>query len=152
HTSSKTNRGNVMRRRHASLAATAIPFVLLVGLIAADEPAKKPLPDAKAQAKVEALLQELFKDDLASAEKDPAVRARLAATFLHEGRETDDDRAGRFVLFRKARDLAAQAGDGAIAFQAIEDLAKDFGYSAADALKMKIQALNIASKSIISPD
>src|SRR5262245_14717592 len=114
-------------------------------------PAKK-LPDAKAQAKAEALLKELFPEDLAKAQKDPAVAARLAALFLQEGRETDDDPAGRFVLFRHARDLAARAGDAPTAFQAIEDLVGDFGFARPDVFRMKVDALTAATKVSLTPE
>jgi hypothetical protein len=131
----------------------ACACLLVIGsLLSGGEPARKAVPDDKAQARIDALLQELFKDDFARAEKDAATRARLAATFLSEGRDTDDDVAGRYVLFRQARDLAAKAGDAPIAFQAIEDLAKDFKVPVADVFKMKIDALTTASKAVASAE
>src|ERR1700681_4406852 len=81
---------------------------------------KAPIPTPAAQARAEALIQELFKDDLAKAQQDPAARARLAITFLQEGKDTDDDPAGRYVLYRHALTLASQAGDAPTALQTIE--------------------------------
>lgn len=135
------------------VAFSLLSVVFLATLdVTGQEPIKSPIPDAKAQAKVAALLQDLFKEDYAKAEKDPAARARLAATLLTEGRDTDDDRTGRFVLFREARDLAAGAGDTAVAFQAIEDLARDFTFPATEVFNMKTKALMTASKSVASAE
>src|SRR5262249_21141414 len=143
----------MQRRRHLAFCVSAFLLTTVLGpMLLAGAPAGKGIPDAKAQAKVEALLQELFKEDYAKAAQDPVARVRLANTFLTEGRETDDDRAGRYVLFRGARDLAARAGDAPVAFQAIEDLAKDFGLTPSDVFQMKINALMTASKAVASPD
>src|SRR5438270_117259 len=83
------------------------------------------VPTAEAKAKAEALIQELFKDDIAKAKSDPVARARLALTFLQEGKDTADDPAGRYVLYQHALSLAAQAGDAPTALQAIEEIALD---------------------------
>jgi hypothetical protein len=45
---------------------------------------------------------------------------------LAAGQSTKNDPAGRYVLFRMARDLAAESGDLALALQAIEQLDADF--------------------------
>jgi hypothetical protein len=124
-------------------------FLSLVGssaIISGGEVKKSPVPSAAAQTKVEALIRELYEKEYAKAAKDRAARAQLALTLLQEGRETNDDRTGRFVLFREARDLAANAGDAPTALQAIADLAQDFAVAEAEILRMKIQALNVASK------
>src|SRR5579864_5399313 len=94
--------------------------------ISGGEVKKAPIPPAPAQAKAEALIRELYEKEYAKAAKGVAARAQLAATFLQEGRDTSDYRAGRYVLFREARDLAAKAGDAPVALQAIADLAQDF--------------------------
>src|SRR5262249_6318222 len=83
---------------------------------------KAPVPAAEAQKKAEALIHELYEKEYAKAAKDRAARSQLAVTLLQEGRDTNDDWAGRFVLFREARDLAARAGDAPTALQAIADL------------------------------
>ncbi len=130
-------------------------FLILVLVCAGqEEPARQPIPDAKVQARVEALIvKELFKDELAKAsDKDPVARARLANTFLSEGRDTNDNLAGRYVFFRLARDLAAQAGDAPGALQAIDDIAKDFRVSVREVLHMKIKALMTASKAVANAE
>ena len=72
---------------------------------------KTPIPTPQAQAKAEALIQELYKDDIAKAQKDSAAKIRLAVTFLQEGKDTADDSAGRFVLYQHALKLASEARD-----------------------------------------
>jgi hypothetical protein len=107
---------------------------------------KWPIPSQAAQTKIENLLQELYKDDLAKAEKDPSLRSRLAQTLLFEGKETKDDPAGRYVLFSKAHMLAAQAGDVNTALQAADELAQGFLIPAGTIFKMKIEMLKQASQ------
>ena len=112
----------------------------------AQDAKKWPIPSQEAQAKIESLLQELYKDDFAKAEKDPSLRSRLAQTLLFEGKETKDDPAGRYVLFSKAHALAAQAGDVNTALQAADELAQGFVIPAGTIFKMKIQMLKQASQ------
>ena len=123
-------------------------LLLLPNLAASQESKKRPIPSKDAQAKIEALLQELYKDDFAKAEKDATLRARLAQTLLFEGKETKDDAAGRDVLFSKAHALAAQAGDVNTALQAIDELASDFAIPAGTIFQMKIAMLHQASTAV----
>jgi WD40 repeat protein len=121
-------------------------LLVLPPFAAAQDTKKWPIPTKEAQAKIESLLQELYKDDLAKAEKDPSLRSRLAQTLLFEGKETKDDAAGRYVLFSKAQTLAAQAGDVNTALQAADELAQGFVIPAGTIFKMKIQMLKQASQ------
>jgi WD40 repeat protein len=121
------------------------------GFISGGEVKKAPIPAAAAQAKAETLIRELYEKEYAKAEKDVVARAQLAGTFLQEGRDTNDFPAGRYVLFREARDLAARAGDAPVALQAIADLAQDFAIADADVLRMKILALQIAGAAKAGP-
>jgi hypothetical protein len=113
-----------------------------VSALRGGEPAKKaPVPAKDVQSKAEALVREVFKSEFAKAEKDSAARARLALTLLQEGRETGDFPAARYVLFRTARDLAAQAGDAPTALQAIEELAVHFDIPDSELFQLKVHAL-----------
>ena len=57
----------------------------------------------------------------------PKAREALAGKLLDQAKQqAAGDAAGAFVLFRLARDLAVQAGDGATAFQAIDAMAEKF--------------------------
>ena len=131
-----------MRRRFF-----AVGLVLLLPSFSFAQDAKKsPIPSQEAQAKIESLLQELFKDDFAKAQKDPIDRARLAQTLLVEGGKTNDNVAGRYVLFLKAHALAAQAGDVNTALQATDELARDFLIPPSTIFQMKIKMLQHASQ------
>jgi WD40 repeat protein len=131
-----------MRRRFF-----AVGLLLLVpGFSLAQDAKKWPIPSQDAQAKIESLLQELFKDNFLKAQKDPLERARLAQTLLAEGRETKDDVAGRYVLFSKAHALAAQAGDVNTALQAADELARNFVIPSSTIFQMKIKMLQHASQ------
>ena len=113
---------------------------------------KAPIPTRTAQAKADALVRELFADELAKAGKDPGARLRLAATFLQEGKDTADDSAGRFVLYQYALKLAAQAGNAPTALQTIDEINAQYGIPAGDVFRMKLQALTAAGKAIGSAD
>jgi WD40 repeat protein len=127
--------------------AIVIALLLLLTNISSGQEAKRwPIPSAQAQAKIESLLQELYKEDLVKAAKDPLVRGRLAQTLLFEGKETKDDAAGRYVLFSKAHAMAAAAGDVNTALQAADELARDFLIPSSTIFQMKIKMLQQASK------
>jgi WD domain, G-beta repeat len=129
--------------------AIAVALLLLLpAVIVAQESKKRPIPSKDAQAKIEMLLQELFKDDFAKADKDAVLRGQLAQKLLFEGKETKDDAAGRYVLFSKAHALAAQAGDVNTALQAIDELANDFAIPAGMIFQMKIAMLQQASNAV----
>jgi hypothetical protein len=113
---------------------------------------KAPIPTPQAQARAEALVQELFKDEFAKAQKNPTAKARLALTLLQEGKDTADDPAGRYVLYRHALALASEAGDAPTALQAIEEIALEYGLPAAETFQSKIKALTAASMSVSTPD
>jgi len=124
-----------------------VSAVLLVGSnLFSEEPSKKSkIPSAAEQERAGKLIFELYEKDFAKAEKDPAFRVQLALTFLQEGKDTTDDLAGRYLLLRAARTMAAKAGDAPTALQAIDDLAQDFAVPEANVLQAKIHALTTAS-------
>lgn len=121
-------------------------FRLLVALLAvtqsatvsigADPVAKLPLPDEAAQAKARMIVSEVYKSDYDKA-KTPAQKIELATKLLKDGLATKDDIAARFVLFRIARDIAAQQGDLRTALEAISVIGKEFD---ADVLQMQAEA------------
>jgi WD40 repeat protein len=129
-----------------------LSFVSDSKFISGEEVKRGAIPPAAAQKKAEALIRELYEKEYAKAEKGGAARAQLAVTLLQEGRDTNDDPAGRYVLFREARDLAAKAGDAPVALQAIADLAQDFAVADAEVLRMKILALQVAGSARAGPE
>lgn len=139
------------RRLAAALLLTGLSVA--AGTFAAAGPTKKAaIPDEASQAKITALIKELYADDLAKARTDSSVRARLAATFLQEARDTNDNLAGKYVLLRQARDLAGEAGDVPVAFQAIDELSQTFTLSSSAVFQMKVHALARGSSASATPE
>src|SRR5437588_9574851 len=114
--------------RNRLFGAGLLALALIVALVRAPSAAgpesgqkKAPIPSEADQARARTLIQELYGEEYAKARKDPVALASLARALLQEGRDTTDDPAGRYVLFREARDLAAQGGDPATALQAVDE-------------------------------
>ena len=141
--SGKTN-GRYRGLQLASLLGCALLFAL--SLQAGAQGKKTPVPSPAAQKKAEELVKEVYQAEYAKARQDNTAKGQLATTLLQEGRLTNDDLAGKFVLFRDARDLAAQVGDVPTALQAIEELTLHFTIKPAQAFTMKATALATASK------
>jgi hypothetical protein len=103
-----------------------------------------PIPSKEAQVKAQALILEIFKEDLANA-KDAAANSKLAAILLQQGRESKgkEEAANRYMLYQMAADLAAQAGDTTLALTAIEEMARAFSVNAQE---LKITVLLTSGK------
>lgn len=102
-------------------------MILILAFLASAHPfqdSRLPIPAPEAQKESEKLLREVFKDDYAK--KTPLQQAALAQKLLDQGRASKEDPVGRFVLYREARDLAAQAGDLDLAMSAVEAQASSF--------------------------
>ncbi|MCI0455716.1 MAG: WD40 repeat domain-containing protein [Gemmataceae bacterium] len=115
-----------------------LALALVVGLCAlapAQEPASKrrPIPAKTARAAVEKLIEDFFGSEIAKA-TEPATRSALAGRLLQQARESrkNDDLAGTYVLYDRARDLAASAADHALAFQIVDELAGEFDLAGLD--------------------
>ncbi len=119
------------------LTLTTAALLLAAPLTRADD--RKPPPDADAQAKAEAQIKDLFKDDFAK--RKPADLQALAAKLVQETADADNDPARKFVLLRLASEAAARAGDAAAALHAIDAQAQEF---AVDAPALKAVALEAA--------
>jgi predicted Ser/Thr protein kinase len=119
----------------AVVAAPAVPRVVVKG----------PIPDASSQKVSEKMIRELFKQDYARTQV--SNRISFSRRLLQLAGQTRDDPAGRFVLYREARDVAAQAGDPTLAFQAIDALAGEF---MVDDLDMKSAVLATVSRSAMT--
>ncbi len=119
------------------LTLTTTALLLAAPLLRADD--RKPPPDADAQAKAEAQIKDLFKEDFAK--RKPADFQALAAKLIQESADAKVGSADQFVLLRLAAETAARAGDAAVALQAVDLQAKDF---AVDAPALKAQVLDAA--------
>src|SRR5947209_5161719 len=97
---SHTTDGGYRWLQPAGLLGCALACALT---LTASQPARKtPVPGPAAQKQAEALVKEVYEAEFAKAQKDDAARRQLAATLLQEGRLTNDDLAGKYVLFREA--------------------------------------------------
>lgn len=124
-----------------------LAVLLLLSLLTSCQEGKLPPPEAGAQKDAENLIREVFKEEYSK--KAPADKAALAARMTLQARETKDDAASRYVLFREAQDLFAQAGELEKSFAAIDEISTLY---AIDALAMKSAALTLASKTVRLPD
>ncbi|MDB5324046.1 MAG: hypothetical protein JWN40_5677 [Phycisphaerales bacterium] len=122
--------------------AVWVGATLVAAAAMADLPAP---PDAAAQERAQKLVRDLFKD--AYTRKAPADRVALVKVLRMEAERTSGDLAGKFVLLREARDIAAGAGDFAGAMEAVDDLNRAF---AIDAVEMKLTTLRAASRGVNS--
>ncbi len=117
--------------------------VLMFGVlqILADPPVQtRPVPAGPEQEKAEQLVKDVFKDDYAK--KTQADKLALSAKLSEQARETKDDPVARFVLFREARDLAAQAGDLEQSLKIVDEVAKLYAVNTAE---LKVDVLEAAS-------
>jgi hypothetical protein len=127
----------------------ALFFVLLLTLpcLAQEPVAKAKVPDEAAQKSALAVIADVYKPDYEKA-KTPALKIELSKKLLGEAVATKDDPVNRFVLFRVARDIAAQQGEITTAFDAIGRINAEYE---ADALQMKLDAATLAVKALKTP-
>lgn len=105
-------------------------------------PKRLRVPPAAAIADAEKLVREAFGDT--RAKRGQAERLALAQKLLEQaGEAAHDDPATRYVLLRDARDLAAAAGDVAVAMSAAEEMVAAFRVKRAET---KLAALPPAGK------
>jgi hypothetical protein len=83
------------------------------------------------------MVRGLHRDEYEAA-KSADEKHVLASRLLQLARETTDDATARFVLLEEAQGIAAEAGDGQTAFQAIDEMAATFQI---DPLPRKASAL-----------
>lgn len=128
-------------RALVSLLLWLIPFAPL------QQESKTPAPDAAAQKEAEKEIRDVFKEEYAK--RGAPERLALARKLLDQGLQTKDKANSRFVLFREAQELAAQAGNIEVAFRAIRELSSEFQV---DATAMKNQALAAAMQNAKAPE
>lgn len=125
----------------------------LPGERAADDQAeladrKLPVPEERRLRKARELIDEIFGDDIRAADS-PAQRLALAERLFEQARETHDDEAARYELFRLASDLAVKAGFPRQALQIVDQLAEEYE---ADVVGLKTEVLAETAKSARGDD
>jgi len=127
---------------------TVLAGLALVTLLQADDPEKARIPSKEEQARAHSLIVEIFKEDFVNA-RDAAAKSKLASNLLQQGKESKDEPANRYMLYRAARDLAAQAGDAPLALAAVEELARSFPVPV---LEMRTETLAAVAEHIDSKE
>lgn len=84
-------------------------------------PARLPLPDKAAEKKARDLVKEVFGADYAAAKGSPDKLAGVAKAILQQAAEAKDA-ASRYVLLDVAKTVSVDAGDAALAFQALDEI------------------------------
>jgi hypothetical protein len=102
-------------------------------------PARIPVPDAGAQAKSEKLIRDIFGQYL---QTPGANRSAVADKMLEQGLATHDDPSARFVLLKRATELASASGDVATAMRASGETAKFYAVEIDD---LRLEALRKCS-------
>lgn len=111
------------------------------------EKKKLPVPDEAAREKAVKLVRETFKDELDKA-KNPDDKKALARRLLQQATETKDDPPGQYALLEVARDIAIEAGDGGLSFDAVDKMGELFQI---DPFVMKEEILSGFAKKARSP-
>jgi hypothetical protein len=98
------------------------------------------------------IVRDLYSQEFKNAKLDKDKRD-FAKKLIEDVERIEADSAGRFVLLRAARDVAAKAGDVTVAIEACDRLGREFRV---DILSMKLKALeqavvNLAAESELAP-
>ena len=137
-----------MRETNTCFALVILFFLATVlSALAQDSAKKTPVPADAVQAEAMKLVKEVYGDEYSKA-KTSTEKQELAKKLLGKAKETQDDPAGKFVLLRLARDIAAQTSDGRTAFHAIDEMAETFQV---DALEMKSAVLTKLASAAKTP-
>ncbi len=100
---------------------------------------KKPLPEAKAQAKALELIQFEHREKYQQAKSSKKAKSALAIILMDQADDFRKNLPGRFVRLQEAYRLAADGGDNLTAFSAVEELGKSF---AVNTQKLTIEVFN----------
>ncbi len=98
------------------------------------------------------IVRDLYSQEFKNAKLDKDKRD-FAKKLIEDVERIEADSAGRFVLLRAARDIAAKAGDVTVAIEACDRLGREFRV---DLLSMKLKVLeqavvNLAAESELAP-
>jgi hypothetical protein len=106
------------------------------------EGAKCKVPNKQQQAETEAIVREVYVDDV-NAANTSEKKVELASRLFQAALDTNDDINGRYVLLCMSRDLAAENGEREIALKACNTLESEYDV---DPLQVKTATL----KSLVS--
>jgi hypothetical protein len=109
----------------------------------AEQHPKAPLPAEDVQAKILAELEEVYRLSEVNSDEE---KCRLARELVKRAKESQNNLNERFVLLRRAMELASEGGDAALVLQAVEAIGADFAVDVL-AVKQKVLARFAASGS-----
>ncbi|HLX64277.1 MAG TPA: hypothetical protein VKX17_23595 [Planctomycetota bacterium] len=118
----------------------AMALALALSAARAEDTAKAPIPTPDQQRASERIIRDLFKDEFAKTA--PKDKLELARTLSTSADETKDDNSARYVLWLKAMDLAAQAGDLEMLFFLYSKLTANFEGESKDEMKIHLAMLS----------
>ena len=104
----------------------------------AETAARPAPPDDAAVEKASKEVNDVYANDYKAA-RTPAQKVVLAKKLLDQASATQNDPPARYVLLKSARDLAGQAGDAAVAIQAVDALSAAFNV---DGSGIKVETVN----------
>lgn len=129
-----------MRMRLIAVVFVAACCISSTHISAEDGTAKAPVPSAEQQRASEKTIRDLFKEEFAkSAPKD---KLALANKLSSSADETKNDDASRYVLWIKAMDLTAQAGDLDMLFFLYNKLTNNFEGDSKEEMKTHLAMLS----------
>jgi hypothetical protein len=122
------------------IAGTTLPAI--------ERPPRIPVPDADALDEANQLVEDTFRDQREQA-KSRDEKIAFVENILDAADKTEKDHAGRFVLLRTARDVAAEVGDLQLSMNAADRLVSEFEV---EDYEVKIDALQQLGKALESAD
>jgi len=125
------------------LVLLALLIGLAVGRVSRGDEGPFPRPAKNAIAKAEEKIRDVYKDDLAKANK-PTEKAALATVFLTAADGVGQDDASRLVLLTMAKGLAVDADDARRAMKAVSALVRRFQPDGPTDVKEQIERGNAA--------
>jgi hypothetical protein len=111
--------------------------MLLAAATTQGQDARLPVPTSARQGPVQFKLKTDYKVEYAR--REAADQLALAHAFLKEAAQPGVDPVRRYVLLREARELAVNGSDLHVAFDAIDEMARDF---AIDGSELKVTAMS----------
>ena len=124
-----------MKVRHAVCAITCLLSLMCNAF--ADSPAREVVPSEESQAVALKVIREIYKADYDLADS-PAKLRELAQKILSDGLATQDNSSSCYVALTVSRDIAIEAGDVSIAFQAIDAIKERFNVNS---FEMEVEGL-----------
>jgi hypothetical protein len=117
---------------------------VVMGTVFCAEEALLAVPDADKQKAIEKTLKEVYGTEYAKGK--PEDKAELAKKLMQQAEETNDDFATKYVLWREASLVAAQAGDMDTSMALLDKIAKTYAADLAPLRKTALATLGAVTQ------